>query len=187
MGPIPYSPFPLRPYLPPMQLLLVRHAHAGARDPMHWPDDRLRPLTDRGRSTIADVSRGLRELKLVPEAVLTSPWARARQTADLLIEHLELSYHASLCEPLAAAPRLDALQEHIGTRAPESLVALVGHSPWMEELGSLLIAGRPDTLGIDFPKSGVLVLELDRLESGAAALRAFLRPSHLRKIGRVRK
>ena len=37
-----------------MLLLLVRHAHAGDRDPNQWPDDRDRPLTDKGRKLRAE-------------------------------------------------------------------------------------------------------------------------------------
>ena len=40
-----------------MLLLLNRHANAGDRDPAQWPDDRDRPLTDKGRKVQADVSR----------------------------------------------------------------------------------------------------------------------------------
>ena len=36
-----------------MLLLLVRHADAGDRDPAQWPDDTLRPLTDKGRKVHA--------------------------------------------------------------------------------------------------------------------------------------
>jgi phosphohistidine phosphatase SixA len=53
---------------------------------------------------------------------------------------------------------------------------MVGHSPWMEELGSLLLAGSTTHLNIDFPKSGVLAMDLQSLEPGAGVLRFFLRP-----------
>ena len=39
-----------------MLLLLIRHAHAGDRDAERWPDDRDRPLTDKGRKTQRKVS-----------------------------------------------------------------------------------------------------------------------------------
>ena len=68
-----------------MLLLLVRHAHAGDRDPTQWPDDSQRPLTDKGRKTHAKVSRALRNLELAPELVLTSPWLRALQTAGFKV------------------------------------------------------------------------------------------------------
>ena len=44
-----------------MLLLLIRHAHAGDRDAERWPDDRDRPLTDKGRKTQRKVSRWLGE------------------------------------------------------------------------------------------------------------------------------
>ena len=47
-----------------MLLLLNRHAHAGVRDPAQWPDDRERPLSDKGRKVQRDVSRALRRLDL---------------------------------------------------------------------------------------------------------------------------
>ena len=65
-----------------MLLLLNRHANAGERDPAQWPDDRDRPLTDKGRKVQRDVSRALRKLDLTPSLVLTSPWLRAAQTAE---------------------------------------------------------------------------------------------------------
>jgi phosphohistidine phosphatase SixA len=58
-------------------------------------------------------------------------------------------------------------------------VALVGHSPWIEELAALLLTGSADGLAIDFPKSGLLGVEADRMEAKGAALRFFLRPKML--------
>ena len=46
-----------------MLLLLIRHAHAGDRDPERWPDDRDRPLTDKGRKTQRNVSRCARQAR----------------------------------------------------------------------------------------------------------------------------
>jgi len=55
-------------------------------------------------------------------------------------------------------------------------VAMVGHSPWMEELAAILLAGSVSTLRMDFPKSGVMGIDLDELAPGAGELRFFLRP-----------
>ena len=69
-----------------MLLLLNRHADAGARDAAQWPDDRDRPLSDKGRKVQSEVSRWLRKRDLAPTLVLTSPWTRAAQTAAILAE-----------------------------------------------------------------------------------------------------
>lgn len=165
-----------------MLLLLVRHAHAGTRDPERWPDDRDRPLTEKGRSVQTRASRALRALGLVPDCVLTSPWARAVQTAEILTGELRL-VHPTLCEPLAREPELDALQECVGVRPDDEIVALVGHRPWLPELGSILLSAASSRVAIDLPKSGVLGIRAQALEPGAGTLEFMLRPKVLKALG----
>ena len=162
-----------------MLLLLVRHADAGDRDPAQWPDDRDRPLTDKGRKVQRRVSRALGERKLVPTLVLTSPWARAAQTAEVLVTELGLDRAPVPTGNLAASPDLIRLADDIGEPGADAMVALVGHSPWMEELAALLLAGSTTGLRVDYPKSGVMGIELERPAVGAGALRFFLRPKML--------
>ena len=75
-----------------------------------------------------------------------------------------------------ARPDLVRLADDVGEPVPDAIVALVGHSPWMEELAaccSWLADGR---CRIDFPKSGVMGIDLEQVEPGAGELRFFLRP-----------
>ncbi len=159
-----------------MLLLLIRHAHAGDRDPDRWPDDRDRPLTDKGRKTQRSVSRALGKLDLAPGRVLTSPWARAAETAEILVSELSLRAPAVPVEALAAEPDLVRLADDIGDPGPDAIVALVGHSPWMEALAALLLTDSATGVRIDFPKSGVMGIDLERPAPGAGELRFFLRP-----------
>ena len=163
-----------------MLLLLVRHADADARDAGKWPDDTLRPLSEKGRKTHAKVAKTLGELGLHPELVLTSPWLRAAQTAEILQQGLALPSPPVPCLALAADPDLGALDTALGPpRGEKSVVALVGHSPWMEELVGLLLTGAAHGLSVDFPKSGVLGIVADRIGPRAGTLRFFLRPKML--------
>ena len=164
-----------------MLLLLVRHATADDRDPSRWPDDRDRPLTDKGRKTQRRVSRLLGRLDYTPSLVLTSPWLRAAQTAQILVETLELENPPVPCDALASDPDAIRLAECVGEQGPNAIVALVGHSPWMEELSALLLGGSISALRIAFPKSGVMGIDLERLEPGAGELRFFLRPGMAEK------
>jgi phosphohistidine phosphatase len=159
-----------------MLLLLNRHANAGERDPAQWPDDRDRPLTDKGRKVQNDVSRWLRKRGFPPTLVLTSPWTRAAQTAQILVEVARVPQPPVPCEPLADDPDLIRLQDHVGEQPGNAIVAMVGHSPWMEELAAVLLGGTNSRVRMDFPKSGVMGIELDRLEQGAGELRFFVRP-----------
>jgi phosphohistidine phosphatase len=163
-----------------MLLLLNRHANAGERDPAQWPDDRDRPLTDKGRKVQRDVGRALRKLDLTPSLVLTSPWLRAVQTAEILVEAARVERPAVPCDPLAEDPDLIRLADHVGEHPGDAIVAMVGHSPWMEDLASLLLAGSTTHLRMDFPKSGVIGIDLAALEPGAGELRFFLRPKMAR-------
>jgi phosphohistidine phosphatase len=164
-----------------MLLLLIRHAHAGDRDPGRWPDDRDRPLTDKGRKVQRQVSRALRKRDLVPTRVLTSPWARAVETAEILARELKLPAPPSPCAALATEPELARLAADIGEAGADAMVALVGHSPWMEELAALLLTGPGAGAGlrIDYPKSGVMGIEVEAPAAGAGELRFFLRPKLL--------
>ena len=159
-----------------MLLLLIRHANAGDRDPQRWPDDRDRPLTDKGRKTQRDVSRFLLKRDFVPTLVLASPWSRAAETAEILVRELNLSKPPVPSDALADNPDLARLAEDIGDPGPDAIVALVGHSPWMEELASLLLTGKAEGVRIDYPKSGVMGIEVEKPEAGTGELRLFLRP-----------
>ena len=161
-----------------MLLLLVRHADAGDRDPVRWPDDSLRPLTDKGRKVHAKVAKALRDAGIIPELVLTSPWLRAAQTAEVMAQALALASPVP-CPALAADPDLQALDAVVGERKAKAVVALVGHSPWIEELAAMLLTGTAKGMAVDFPKSGVLGVELDRVSARAGVLRFFLRPKML--------
>lgn len=162
-----------------MILLLVRHADAGDRDPAQWPDDRLRPMTDKGRKVQTKVAKALRKMDVVPEVIVTSPWVRAAQTAEVMQRELGLAEPPKTSDALAADPNPARLDADIGTRGSDAIVAAVGHAPWIEEWAALLLSGTPQGMQVDFPKSGVLAIALDRIVPGRGTLRFFLRPKML--------
>ncbi|HEY2300625.1 MAG TPA: phosphoglycerate mutase family protein [Acidimicrobiales bacterium] len=70
-----------------MPALLIRHAHAGSRK--DWDDDdRLRPLSDKGRRQAAALAR---HLKLwTPKRVLSSPYVRCVESVEPYAKSLGL-------------------------------------------------------------------------------------------------
>jgi phosphohistidine phosphatase len=158
-----------------VKLLLIRHADAGERDPERWPDDTQRPLTGKGEKRHAKVARRLARKGCRPSLLLTSPWRRAWQTAEITAE--ELNSPAPIAtDTLASPPSLGRIASAIGARKEDAVVLLVGHEPWMSELAARLLTGQPNGMNIDFPKSGVLGLSLEQVKPGAATLEFFLRP-----------
>jgi phosphohistidine phosphatase len=158
-----------------MRLLLIRHADAGDRDVALWPDDTQRPVSENGRRTHRRVARRLKRRGLAPSLLLSSPWLRAWQTAQLTARHAGGAAPLP-CPELAGAPDLPAIQAAMGHPDADAIVGLIGHEPWLGELGAILLVGEPHRLSIDFPKSGVLGLGCDDLTVGGATLEFLWRP-----------
>ena len=160
-----------------MLLLLIRHAIAAEQDAEKHPDDTLRPLLPKGRRIQERMSRRLAKQGMAPERVFSSPWKRAWQTARIVVEESGLSKQDRVaCQALAEPPTLKALAEEIGEIGGDARIALVGHEPWMSQLAGLLLVGQPAGLNVDFPKSGIMGIDADRLDPGAGVLRFFWRP-----------
>jgi phosphohistidine phosphatase SixA len=106
-----------------MRLFLVRHAEAAAGEP-----DDLRPLTSAGRDTAHRV--GTRLAVEQPDAVLSSPLLRARETAAAIAEAAGLEAEAD--ERLAPGATADDVRGVTAGRG-ETVVA-VGHQPDCSEI-----------------------------------------------------
>jgi phosphohistidine phosphatase len=157
----------------------MRHAHAGEADPRRWPDDRQRPLSDKGRRKHAVVADALRRMGVRFDRLLSSPLVRARQTADItaaayggtpaIEETPALGDLATLPDLLATLARLPA----------DAAVLCVGHEPFLSEAEAALIS-RGGPVRIEMRKSGVAGLDFDgRPVAGAGKLLYHFRPREL--------
>ena len=168
-----------------VDLYLVRHGIAYDPDPAQWPDDKDRPLTPEGEKRFRQVARGLRELVPSVSVVLSSPWARAWRTAELLEK--EAHWPAPVASEALESGRspaevLQALQPFDGSAG----VVLVGHEPNMHELASYLLTADTGHAQLEFRKGGTAYLELGEgsPRPGAARLVWLLTPKALRLMGR---
>ena len=152
-----------------IEVYLVRHAIAESRDPTRWPDDSLRPLTPEGAESFARAARGLRRLVPTVELVLTSPYLRARQTAELLRSEAGWP-EPEPCPELAAHRLPGEAIESLRERGVDRSTALVGHEPYLSSLASLLLAGDADAVQLELKKGGVIFLAGDGDPTPARAL-----------------
>jgi len=165
-----------------MDLYLVRHAVAFSPDPTRWPDDGERPLTPEGEARFRKAARGIRRIVASIDVVLSSPLPRAWRTAELLVE--EAGWPAPKPEPVLEAGRspaegIELMEPHLEVAS----LALVGHEPYLSELASILLTGRPTSLTMDVKKGGVAHLWLeDGLRRGTASLRWLVTPKVLRSL-----
>jgi phosphohistidine phosphatase len=117
------------------------------------------------------------------DVVLTSPYVRAKQTADIVVEVMEIPRKLRLCSALvpgAQARELVAELQRCCER--DSKVLLVGHEPGMSLFASLLISGKPDA-DITLKKAGLCVLDTGELVAGrCASLELLLTPRLLLRL-----
>jgi phosphohistidine phosphatase len=168
-----------------MMLLLVRHGPAGDREAWRalGKDDFLRPLTADGRARTRAAARGLARVADPPQALATSPLARAVQTADLVARAfgVEAAEELHAVVPTGAAA---AVMPWLSARAKLDLVALVGHEPHLGKLASWLLAPS-STPFLQLKKCGACLLDLGvRPRAGDARLVWLVTPAQLRRLGR---
>jgi phosphohistidine phosphatase len=169
-----------------IDVYLVRHAVAEQRDSSRWPDDADRPLTAGGIERFRSAARGLGRLVPRVDAVRSSPYARAWQTADLLQE--EAGWPAAQHDPTLAADQSPAeALPLLQTLTEPASVALVGHEPYLSSLASLLVSGNERALRLELKKGAVARLAFAVAPApGAALLRWSVSPKILRSIDRAR-
>jgi phosphohistidine phosphatase len=113
------------------ELYLLRHAHAG--DPEGWTgDDAARPLSPKGEGQAERLGVFLAGVGFRPDAIVSSPKLRARQTGEIVAGHLGLEVR--LDERLGGgfdATTVDAILADLGG---PSRPMLVGHDPDFSEL-----------------------------------------------------
>lgn len=147
-----------------MRLTLLRHGEAVDRE--EWQgDDSARPLTKDGQGEAELVCKLTRKLVKAGE-IWTSPWLRARQTAEIAshIWKLPLREFDWLAGgALSAAERAARLQPHTD-------VVMVGHEPDLGELTRFLCGAQ-----LDLKKAGLIVLKGENRQ-GAMVLRSLLSP-----------
>lgn len=121
------------------RLLVLRHAKAEPRESAQ--EDAARVLAESGRADARELGRLLRKRAVLPDLILTSEAARARETA------VGVAAELASTPPIRESPGLyesDAqgyLRELAGSPEEASCVLIVGHNPAAEGLATLL-AGR---------------------------------------------
>jgi phosphohistidine phosphatase len=121
-----------------LNIYFVRHGRA--EEQREGLPDGDRQLTDAGRRQLRAAAPLWRRLNLRPDAVLSSPLARARQTAELLVEGIGSSRAAEVDARLGPGARWSDFAQALADRGDKRRVALVGHEPDLS-LTILLLAG----------------------------------------------
>jgi phosphohistidine phosphatase len=136
-------------------------------------------LTAPGREKLRRASLGMQALGLKFDAVLSSPYLRATQTAEIVMQVYKLKtkniyFTDNLLPPASIGKLLQTVHEHF----PKSKnVLLVGHEPHLTAMISgLLKSSKP--LDINFKKGGLCNVSIDQ-PSGSTMLNWLLTSTQL--------
>jgi phosphohistidine phosphatase len=167
------------------RLFLVRHAKA---ELSVGREDYTRKLTERGRVDARRVAKALAARRFLPDVLIHSGAARAKQTAEIFaaewrskveLEEDARLYDASLTTLLDRSRALADAHKRVG---------LVGHNPGLGELATALTGSgaEPEVrrLSAKYPTGAVAVLDFairrwEEVEPNSAMLALYLTPAEL--------
>ncbi len=135
-------------------LYLLRHGIAAdyAEDGSY--NDSMRPLTDKGRHRTRLVVRALEKMDGKVDRIFSSPYLRAKQTAEIAADVLGVSAveESHSLYPGSSPHELETLLRDI--RQPGENVMLVGHQPHMSMALAWAISGQNGAM-MDMKKAGL--------------------------------
>jgi phosphohistidine phosphatase len=141
-----------------MQLYLLRHGIA--EDGKPGRPDSERALTDEGRIRLRRVLKRARLAGVEPGLILSSPYRRALETAEIAVEVFR--YEGEIVRSRAFVPETPSRQawEELRLHSSEESVLVASHEPLMSSLTGLLLGC--SSLQVDMKKAALVRIDLDR-------------------------
>jgi len=158
-----------------MNIYILRHGVAVEPGTPGFENDSERPLIPKGERRLRSAAAAMEKLELSFDLILSSPFLRARQTAEIVAGELKLKKQLKLSDELAPGGSFKALIQKLNElKPPPENILLVGHEPYLSRLISLLVSGDADAAAIEMKKGGLCKLETAELRPGQCARLAWL-------------
>lgn len=166
-----------------MELYIVRHGIAIDREDPKCPADPERFLTEEGREKSREAAKGVAEVASVPDLILTSPYVRAVQTAEIFADALEYSKN-KIRNSEFLLPGAEPMQlfREIAKDKELSSIFVFGHAPHLDDLLATAVGTKHHISALK--KAGVAFVELKRLVPPSGELVWLATPKLLRKAGK---
>ncbi|MGZ3775504.1 MAG: phosphohistidine phosphatase SixA [Pseudobdellovibrionaceae bacterium] len=167
-----------------MELIIIRHASAEVREEFAQKglEDQFRPLTMKGRKRMQKVCVALRDHVKSLDVIVSSPFTRARQTAEIISQ---IYFETKVIEAPELVPHSppQAFLKWLRTEGRNyKRIAVVGHEPQLSTFASYLLTGKPSQSFINLKKGGVLALGTESfvdIQIGKAELLYLMPPKFL--------
>ena len=139
-----------------MEIYILRH---GIAEDHNDGGDAPRALTDEGRRKLRRVLERAAKAKVAPSLILSSPYVRARQTAELAAEILGYGRKIVQIDALVPEGSPEALWEEIRARRQEDAILIAGHEPMLSSSVAWLL-GSPE-VQIEMKKGALARIDVD--------------------------
>jgi phosphohistidine phosphatase len=142
-----------------MEVYLLRHGIA--EEPRSGRPDSERALTDEGREKLRRVLRRARAAGVAPEAIVSSPYRRALETAEAA--RLELGFKGAVERSAALVPEASPYDawEELRARRGDTAILLASHEPLMSSMAAFLLDC--PTLQLEMKKGALVRIDCERL------------------------
>jgi phosphohistidine phosphatase len=166
-----------------MDLYIVRHGIAIDREDPKCPPDPERYLTEEGTNKTKQVAKGIAALGITPDLLISSPYTRAMQTAEIFASALDYSKQKiRRTDLLLPGAESSMLFRELAKDKQSSTVFLFGHAPHLDELIAAAFASKHPITSLK--KAGVAALKLKRVSPPSAELLWLATPRLLRRAAK---
>jgi phosphohistidine phosphatase len=166
-----------------MQLYIVRHGIAIDREDPKCPSDPERYLTDEGVEKTKQVAKSVAALGTSADLLLSSPYVRAMQTAEIFASELDYAkqkiHRTDLLLP-GAEPSL--LFRELARDKQASSIFLFGHAPQLDDIIATALGSKRHVTSLK--KASVALIELKRVSPPIGLLVWLATPKLLRRSGK---
>ncbi|MGI6454764.1 MAG: phosphohistidine phosphatase SixA [bacterium] len=159
-----------------MDLFIIRHGIAVDRKDPNVKSDEERWLTEKGTERMQKIASGFARMTPALDEILTSPYVRAAQTAEILSNAYPTKVPVKSIDGLKPGFRgnkmLSWLRDNYSATAR---IALVGHEPDLSKF-VILLTTRAGNLNLKFKKGGICRIDFSRKPRAAEGTLVYLLP-----------
>ena len=166
-----------------MQLYIVRHGIAIDREDPKCPADPERYLTEDGIQKTKQVAKGIAAIGATADLLISSPYVRAMQTAEIFAHALHYSpQKIRRTDLLLPGAEASLFYRELAKDKQASTVFCFGHAPQLDDLVAVGLGSKHHLTSLK--KAGVALLELKRVSPPSGQLVWLATPKLLRKAAK---
>ena len=155
-----------------MQVHLLRHGTA--EDMRPGGSDAERKLTAAGCNEVRSAAECARRAKVAPTLILSSPYVRAVETAEIAAQVLGYRGDIVRTDLLIPSASPQRVWNEIRSRQDEMQILLAGHEPLLSQLASYLLS--TPALQIEMRKATLVRIDLDHFAQDPRGILKWMAP-----------